>query len=245
MSEHEHAEHLEVLGGLLNSDMVSENAMTWSELDGFMAGIIICPVPILPAEWITHVWGEEGMDVVVDDEQARFMNGLVIGRFKQLLFGLYQGSMHPLYDLGPDGEADWTNWIGGFAQAMQLRPDARTMFGVHDDGLGDEDAEEAMYTLMRLSELAASPAEAEGDEIDEDDAKLLAMAPDLIVEAILLLYGVKQASGVPIPVSLADTGVKIGRNDPCPCGSGENYGDCCMEKDRQKRLEEARLAEGG
>ena len=25
---------------------------------------------------------------------------------------------------------------------------------------------------------------------------------------------------------------EIGRNDPCPCGSGEKYKKCCMEKDR-------------
>jgi hypothetical protein len=27
-------------------------------------------------------------------------------------------------------------------------------------------------------------------------------------------------------------GVKIGRNDPCPCGSGKKYKKCCGEKDR-------------
>jgi len=24
--------------------------------------------------------------------------------------------------------------------------------------------------------------------------------------------------------------VKIGRNDPCPCGSGKKYKKCCMNK---------------
>lgn len=26
---------------------------------------------------------------------------------------------------------------------------------------------------------------------------------------------------------------KIGRNDPCPCGSGKKYKNCCMRKDQQ------------
>ena len=30
---------------------------------------------------------------------------------------------------------------------------------------------------------------------------------------------------------------KIGRNDPCPCGSGRKYKDCCMRKDRAKVAE--------
>lgn len=29
---------------------------------------------------------------------------------------------------------------------------------------------------------------------------------------------------------------KIGRNDPCPCGSGKKYKKCCLEKDREKEL---------
>jgi hypothetical protein len=28
---------------------------------------------------------------------------------------------------------------------------------------------------------------------------------------------------------------KIGRNDPCPCGSGQKYKYCCMHKDQQRR----------
>lgn len=26
-------------------------------------------------------------------------------------------------------------------------------------------------------------------------------------------------------------GPKVGRNDPCPCGSGKKYKNCCMKKD--------------
>jgi hypothetical protein len=28
---------------------------------------------------------------------------------------------------------------------------------------------------------------------------------------------------------------KVGRNDPCPCGSGLKYKKCCLEKDRTKK----------
>ena len=28
---------------------------------------------------------------------------------------------------------------------------------------------------------------------------------------------------------------KIGRNDPCPCGSGKKYKNCCMKKDMAGR----------
>lgn len=29
---------------------------------------------------------------------------------------------------------------------------------------------------------------------------------------------------------------EIGRNDPCPCGSGKKYKHCCMEKEREEKM---------
>ena len=28
--------------------------------------------------------------------------------------------------------------------------------------------------------------------------------------------------------------IKVGRNDPCPCGSGKKYKQCCMKKDQEE-----------
>jgi len=33
--------------------------------------------------------------------------------------------------------------------------------------------------------------------------------------------------------------MKVGRNDPCPCGSGQKYKKCCMEKDKEIALQSA------
>ena len=32
--------------------------------------------------------------------------------------------------------------------------------------------------------------------------------------------------------------VQIGRNDPCPCGSGKKYKHCCMDKDQAQSINE-------
>ena len=36
---------------------------------------------------------------------------------------------------------------------------------------------------------------------------------------------------------------KIGRNDPCPCGSGKKYKRCCMDRDRRGAGEACRCAD--
>lgn len=33
--------------------------------------------------------------------------------------------------------------------------------------------------------------------------------------------------------------MKIGRNEPCPCGSGKKYKKCCLNKTDEQRLAEA------
>ncbi len=37
----------------------------------------------------------------------------------------------------------------------------------------------------------------------------------------------EQAGGVPKVETVVHEGPKIGRNDPCPCGSGKKYKKCC------------------
>jgi hypothetical protein len=35
---------------------------------------------------------------------------------------------------------------------------------------------------------------------------------------------------------------KVGRNDPCPCGSGKKYKKCCEEKQRHKKFNAALIS---
>ena len=37
----------------------------------------------------------------------------------------------------------------------------------------------------------------------------------------------KYVAGEVIPTTITRVGAKVGRNDPCPCGSGKKYKQCC------------------
>jgi preprotein translocase subunit SecA len=43
------------------------------------------------------------------------------------------------------------------------------------------------------------------------------------------IAGSQQSGAKPEPVR--NKGPRTGRNDPCPCGSGKKYKQCCMKKD--------------
>jgi preprotein translocase subunit SecA len=40
----------------------------------------------------------------------------------------------------------------------------------------------------------------------------------------------KTSAEPPPPVTIRNRGEKAGRNDPCPCGSGKKFKNCCMRK---------------
>ena len=48
------------LDNFLLSDRSPDDAMTMDTLHGYLTAIAIGPEAIMPAEWLPHVWGEEG-----------------------------------------------------------------------------------------------------------------------------------------------------------------------------------------
>ena len=54
-------EQLDRLNELLNGLPVEREAMSLSQLDGYVATLAVCPERVPPSEWLPNVWGGEGM----------------------------------------------------------------------------------------------------------------------------------------------------------------------------------------
>jgi uncharacterized protein len=212
---------LEALDQFLMSDASPEDCMQLSDLDGFLTGIAIGPEPVPPSEWLPVVWG--GEEPVFDDaEQARTVLGAVMGRYNEILRVLAADpdAYAPLFWEGPDGEVIAADWAEGFVEAVRLRPEAWRPL------LEDQEA------LILLMPILALCGDAEGGsplELDlEEDADLLAQAPDLIPACVVGIHGFwKERRGRPKAGSGRAKSAKVGRNDPCPCGSGRKHKRCC------------------
>ncbi|MBL4615475.1 MAG: UPF0149 family protein [Magnetovibrio sp.] len=214
--------YLELLDGFLGSDAVNDDAMSLSELDGYLAGMIVCPASVLPREWMGQVWGKGGLSLD-SIEKVDAVNGLVMARYTAIISMLDQGGgYHPVYDVDAQENVVWPVWTGGFLRAMSLHQDTWHMFGETQS----EDVQQAIFMMMRMCELGSMP-EDELEPMDTDE-QLISIAPDLIPQAVQLLFDAKRAQGTALPMSLDDTELKIGRNDPCPCGSGQKYKKCCL-----------------
>ena len=71
---------LKLLERKLASLPVDSDAMLVSELDGFLAGLLVCPDLIMPSEWLPLVWGgdEETAPTFENARQAEQLVGLVM-----------------------------------------------------------------------------------------------------------------------------------------------------------------------
>ena len=195
--------------------------MLISELDGFLSGILVCPDLIMPGEWLPMVWGSEddnAAPVFDNTEHVKKLVGLVMEHYNATADDLQRGRFAPVFDV--DTRHDdilWELWIDGFEKAMRLRPQSwARMAG------SDEDTRTALAGLIMLADINRGESSLSKAETDD----LTKRAPDLIPYWVPILnawrIGQHLASQPPTPHF-----GKVGRNDPCPCGSGKKYKKCC------------------
>src|SRR5262249_49332683 len=110
----------------------------------------------------------------------------------------------------------WETWSAGFEQAMELRADAFIDFF----GGADEETSSSLNVMIALHLIAAGDSDL-GPEADEE---LTAAAPGLIPRLVDSLYACRRRHAQPV---VPRRSAKVGRNDPCLCGSGKKHKKCC------------------
>ena len=99
--------------------------MQLSELDGFLAGIIVGPELIPPSTWMPMIW-HDGEPEYADLEQAQSILGIIMRRYNEII-GLIDsgpGAYQPVFVEQDDGTLDASDWAVGFLQAMAICQDA-------------------------------------------------------------------------------------------------------------------------
>ncbi|GEO16324.1 UPF0149 family protein [Microvirga aerophila] len=118
---------LTLLETKLASLPADSDTMLVSELDGFVAGILVCPDLILPSEWLPLVWGtdEDEAPVFENAQQAEQLVKLVMEHYNVTAHDLQAGRYAPVFEVDTrHDEVLWELWIEGFEAAMQLRSDS-------------------------------------------------------------------------------------------------------------------------
>jgi len=222
-------EELEELADLLMSDIATDETMVISGLDGYLTAIASAPIVLQPSEWMPGIWGPTKDDQPEFDsaELAEHVHGLIIRHFNGIINCLLDNPdiFEPLFDefkyrsrIYIEGEM----WALGYMQGIDLcRNHWQPLFD-NPDGL------KALRPIYLLGADEVTPEEEALTETPTQREKLSKQIPASIAWIYRFWMPYREAVFErSVAKTIQRSHPKIGRNDPCPCGSGKKFKKCC------------------
>jgi uncharacterized protein len=156
------------------------------------------------------------------DKQAEEIGGLLIKLHNVTAEQLGSGEGIDFIVYGPRGEEpDMSVWCDGFLMGVDLAEPA------WEEGTDPEDLDEMLFPFLALSGRAKELALEAGEEwmAEDEERRMLAEFRDGLADHLVEVrhYWFERA----IPETVRREAPKVGRNDPCPCGSGKKHKNCC------------------
>jgi uncharacterized protein len=233
------------LGELLSlADEQSGSVFTLSELLGYLYGLAITPEVIMPSEWLPKIFEGELPEFISEKQAQSYIDTLfrVLNKFST---AFHNGELVFPYDVkDPEGWdiEEVEEWTWGFQKALLLRPECWLREEI--PFLSDEEGKEIMTCLAVITAIAEPESAGELFEttpnLAEKSAKFWASLFTLLPAVVESLQhhaarrekerqaNLRERAQVGRPVRSE----KIGRNDPCPCGSGKKYKKCCLKGEK-------------
>ncbi|UPT63825.1 MAG: UPF0149 family protein [Hyphomonadaceae bacterium JAD_PAG50586_4] len=193
----------EWLASFLRNDAGPEDAMNFERLDGLFHALVLGPEIVMPSEYLREIWGEG--PVFEDGNQAHKVMTLLQRHWNAIaqrnVANLTPKMWMEAHDDAPPGR----HWAMGFSVGVAMRTQAWQ--GVSSD-------EGAYMALQSILDLVA-------DSIEPwDRTELL----DMLAEQVAYLANFWLEQRTPRQPIRSQ---KVGRNEPCPCGSGKKWKKCC------------------
>ena len=206
----------------------AEESMTLDMLDGFLHAIAIGPETLMPSQWLPKVWGQEDGAMAPpasDEQQLNRVLSLVIRHFNSIVFGF--GLRPPHVELlwgttqyGKLGEfEDAEMWAYGFCEGVKLNRAAWQPM------LNDSQGARWYRPIGLLGEDDFAPDQDALIRTPDQRQALTREIEDCVRKIHAYWLPLRQAAGEPHQVPRKSN--KIGRNEPCPCGSGKKFKKCC------------------
>ena len=208
-------------------ELDSEEGMLLEMLDGFLYAIAIGPELVMPSQWLPMVWGEEDAGVmppVESKEAAQHLLGLIMRHYNSIISGFEQTPRlaTPIwgateYAIGTFEDAEI--WAHGFCEGVNLSRAAWQPL------LDDLQGKRCYLPIGLLGEAELSP---EQNKLIRTPAQRQALAQQ-IPEALLNMHAfwLPHRYAMNLPSQAPHISTKVGRNEPCPCGSGRKFKKCC------------------
>ncbi|WP_225936435.1 MULTISPECIES: UPF0149 family protein [Burkholderiaceae] len=208
-------------------DSIGDEAMTLEMLDGFFAALICSPQLIMPSEWLPAVLGNNApFTTTKEGEQVL---GLLIRHWNTIADDLRQ-TLHdeeavyfPVLSLDASGAALANEWAFGFMSGVEMR------HGSWHELFDDDDYAGALVPILMLChEHDPDPESRTNPAGLEDRENVIQMMIAGLPHIYRFFEPHRRARATEDAPQSARLKVdKIGRNEPCPCGSERKYKHCC------------------
>ena len=220
----------------LLSDPALPEAMRLDEAQGYLCAVLAGPQPLAEEQWLADVLGgDDALESEIGGDTA-----VLLRAFAAALAADLEAGVPPVLLLYPkeeedDSPSDYLPWCQAYLAGVDAAEDDWfEVLGESEDASPEEDeSEEIAYLDERLfpmmvltgeAEAAASehgeewPSGEEREEIEEECEESLPQSIVDIYRFWLAKRGVE---------TIVREEPKVGRNDPCPCGSGKKFKQCC------------------
>ena len=193
-----------------------------SELDGLMTAVVSGPVMIQPSQWIPQIWGD--FQPAWYDEQdfqtvmsllMRHMNSIAASLMEQpddfepmFQEHVVKGKTHTIVD----------EWCEGYMRGVAMAAEQWELETI-----------EMKILLAPIKSFQGEQAFINDDKFSEKEIHNIRQAITPNAREIHAFWLARRSQDAPM-TTFRHTGPKIGRNDPCSCGSGKKYKKCCLTK---------------
>ena len=201
---------------LLDAKSEAHNTMRCDEVQGFMMALLSGPDALNPTNWLPEILGEESL---FDAKERTEIERLVMAMAADMRMKLNEKTLPDLWFYEDEaGNPDFYTWCNAYLYALDIVP--TDWFEAADQ----EEFEDLFYPIMALGGIYDE--EENGEVILHLNEKELTQLESDLPHVLLDIYWYWQAI-INKPQTIRREGEKVGRNDPCPCGSGKKYKACC------------------
>jgi uncharacterized protein len=202
-----------------------ERSMNLEQLDGFLAALICGPELVPPSKYLPEIWGDR--TAFEDISSAREFLSLITRHWNAIAYTLNSGEIYlPLLFEDENGISYGNDWANGFLRGMK--------FGKEDWALllDDEDHGGSLIPIFALAnEHNPDPKMRPYKDPISSELRETLIAGAAAGATQIYRYFKAQRMLENDPLGTMPTFLskmpKTGRNDPCPCGSGKKFKQCC------------------
>ena len=214
---------LRELEEFLLSGKTPDECMDISSLHGYLTSLAIGPETVMPSKWLPEIWGGEmEWDSTTEAEQVM---GLIISFFNTII---------KVFTNNPDsfklllksqvasGEEIilLENWCTGFMVGVDIAFDSWELL------FESEEDKELMTPVVLFGTDRGRDTML---KIPESSDMKFDNWVDLIQKSVRAIHSFWLPYRKDVHQSTTQAvSQKVGRNEPCPCGSGKKFKNCCM-----------------